>query len=132
MKYTQKTSKGFSLIELIIVVTVIAILAGIAFPAYLEQMQRARRSDAQTALLNLATLMEHYYTENNSYSGATPTGVGGSNSSPEGFYTISISSLTATSYTLSAAPTAGGPQVGDACGTFTLTNTNIRSTAACW
>lgn len=125
---------GFNLIELLIVVTIIGILAAIAYPSYNEQVMKARRSDAHTGLLNLSALMEHYFTENNSYTGATPAGVGGSAFSQEGHYALSISNLTATSYTLTATPVAGGAQATDSCGALTLTSTNIKgpNPQTCW
>lgn len=131
----QKISKGFTLIELVIVVAVVAILATIAYPTYEEQIRKARRTDAKTGLLELATLMEHYYTDNNTYAGATtPTLVGGTAVSREGYYNLSISNLTASTYTLNAAPIAGTPQASDTCGTLTLTHTNIKGPTpnTCW
>lgn len=130
----MKTQRGFSLIELMIAVAIVAILAAIAYPAYNEQVTRARRSDAHSALLNMAALMEHYYTENNTYVGANaPSDIGGSATSPEGHYNLSISNVTATTYTLNAAPT--GAQADDTtCGTLTLTNTNVKgpNPGTCW
>lgn len=134
---------GFTLIELMITVAIVGILAAIAYPTFSEHLYKSRRSDGQAALLNLATYMEHYYTENNSYTGATLT-VGGtagtlgvSNTSVDGYYTLTISSLTATSYTLTATPT--GVQAGDTtCTTLTLTNTNVKAATpaanslTCW
>ncbi len=130
-----KKTSGFNLIELMIVVAVIGILAGIAYPSYEEQVRKARRTDAQTGLLELATLVEHFYTENNTYAGATtPAAVGGPSTSREGFYTLSITNVSATTFTLNATPAPGGPQVGDTCGTLTLTHTNIKGPTpdTCW
>lgn len=134
MQLTQlfKKHTGFSLMELLITITIIGILAAIAYPAYTDYLNRTRRSDARVALMNLATYLEHYYTENNSYTGATVAGLGLSSTSPEGFYTITISAIAATSYTLTATPT--GAQAGDTtCPTLTLTNTNVKGpSTACW
>lgn len=124
---------GFTLIEIMIVVAIIGIIAAIAYPAYTQQVQKARRTDGQTALLNIATLMEHYYTENNTYVGANaPADVGGSATSPEGHYTVTVTQVNASSYSLSAAPQ--GAQASDTCGTLTLTNTGLRgpTPATCW
>lgn len=126
-------TQGFTLMELMIAVIVIGILAAIAYPAYTDHMNRARRADGKAALLNMANYMEHYYTENNGYNGATVTAIGLTNAnSQEGYYTLSISDLTNTSYTLTATPT--GVQTSDTtCGALTLTNTNIKGPSAdCW
>lgn len=123
--------KGFTLIELMIAVAIVAVLAMIAYPNYMDHMYKARRADGQSALLNLASYMESYYTENNAYTGATLAGLGLTAQSPQGYYTTSISSLGATSYTLTAAPT--GVQAADSCGSLTLTNTNVKGpNANCW
>jgi len=125
--------KGFTLMELMITVVVVGILAAIAYPAYTDYLNRTRRADGKAALLNLANYMEHYYTENNGYTGATLASVGYTGTtSQEGYYNLSISALTNTSYTLTATPT--GVQAGDTtCGALTLTNTNVKGpTADCW
>ena len=129
-----KTLKGFSLIELMIAVTIVGIITAIALPAYTEHVQRTRRTDGQAALLSLAARMEHFYTENNTYVGATPAAVGSSTTSPEGFYTVGTSNLGTNTYTLTATPAVGGPQVGDTCGALTLNQANVKSptTTNCW
>ena len=107
---TIRTQFGFTLMELMVTVVIVGILAAIAYPTYMDYVYRSRRSDGQNALLNLANYMEHFFTENNTYTGATLTsgGVTGSlgvtNTSPEGYYTVSISSNTGTAYTLTATP----------------------------
>lgn len=125
---------GFNLIELLIVVMIIGILVAIAFPTYQAEMIASRRSDGQAALMNLAVLMEHYYTENNSYTGASFTTLNSSATSQQGYYTLSIAA-TATTYTLTATPVATGPQAADTtCGALTLTNTNVKgpTPSTCW
>lgn len=128
-------AQAFTLIELMVVLLIVGILVAIAYPSYQTHVIKARRADGKTALLNLSALMEHYYTENNSYLGATPAGVGGSALSSDGNYTMSISALTATSYTLSATPVADKPQAKDTtCGTLTLTNLGVKgpNPSECW
>lgn len=134
MRNFRLNSKGFTLIELMITIVIIGILAAIAYPSYLDQLRKTRRSDAHAALLNMAAHMEHYFTEKNTYIGATPANIGVSATSGEGYYRLSISNLNTTTYTLNAAPIAGGPQANDTCGTLTLTHTNIKgpNPDTCW
>lgn len=58
---------GFTLIELLIVVAIIAILAAIAVPNFLESQTRAKVSREQADMRSLATAIEAYAVDNNSY-----------------------------------------------------------------
>jgi type IV pilus assembly protein PilE len=138
-------SSGFTLIECMIVVAIIAILSAIAYPTYLEHLRKGRRIEAKTALLDLASRQERYFTTNNLYT-ATPErlGYGGTTfpidvvSGGHPHYRLSLTvGSPATSYSASATPVGG--QVQDRCGTFTIDqlgvhgNTdNTESTSKCW
>lgn len=101
--------KGFTLIELMIVILIVGILVTIAYPSYQEHVARARRADGQTALLDLASRLERYYSEQNTYQTATigtgnGTDVLDTTTSPEGWYALSITNQTATAYSIQATP----------------------------
>jgi type IV pilus assembly protein PilE len=117
--------RGFSLIELMIAVAVIGILAGIAYPSYRDYLRRSDRADAKTALLEDAQFLERNFTVANRYDedsagNATVLPIGQSPRSGAAKYTVSATTLNAADFTLTAAPVAGGPMDGDACGSFTL------------
>jgi len=131
---------GFTLIELMIVVAVVGILAAIALPAYQESVAKSKRADAQGALHSLAGSMERFFTENNTYCGSDNGGAVGtcvngdipaffSSQVPvdggTAYYNLTISAVTAGSYTLTATRT--GSMAGDKCGDFTLTNTSVQA-----
>lgn len=63
----MKSRFGFTLIELLIVVAIIAILAAIAVPNFLEAQTRAKVSRAKADLRSLATALEAYAVDNNTY-----------------------------------------------------------------
>jgi type IV pilus assembly protein PilE len=122
---------------MVVVVAIIGILIGIAYPSYTSYMQAGRRTDGKAAIMDLAAHMERYFTTNNTYAGATLTNLGMSATSPSGYYTLSITTATATDYTVQAAPT--GVQASDTlCGTYTLNQlgqkgeTGTGSVADCW
>jgi type IV pilus assembly protein PilE len=70
-----RAEKGVTLIELIIVISIIGILAAIAIPSYQSVTQKARRHDAEDALMGLRQAMERHYARNGTYEGAALAGV---------------------------------------------------------
>lgn len=86
------TSKGFTLIELMIVVVVVAVLAAIAIPAYQNYVERARRADAKSAILAIQLAQEKYRANNPTYGSLAQ--IGASNESPDKFYAISVTTGT--------------------------------------
>lgn len=117
---------GFSLIELMISVAVVAILATIALPSYQSYIVKSNRTEAKTALVNLSASLESYYTENHTYATATVTGLNGTTQTTNGYYTLAITNLTASSYTLTATPNGSQATQDTACQTLTLTNTGQK------
>lgn len=79
---------GFTLIELLIVVAIIAILAMIAVPNFLEAQTRAKVSRVRNDMRSLATALEAYYTDWNSYTNIDQ----GDN--PNGYYVEGFKQLT--------------------------------------
>lgn len=131
------TTRGFTLIELVIAVAIVGILVVIAYPGYEEQMRKTRRAEGKAALNEVAGRLERCYTRFNAYDHATCAGVANM-TSENGYYEISASAIAASSYTLEAAPRK--TQVKDTkCGTLTLSHVGVRSHSgtppegyACW
>jgi len=123
--------RGFTLIELLIAMAVLAILTAIAVPSYSDYVSRARRVDARGALTQAAQWMERHRAENRGvYTGATvPAALVTSPGSGPVMYDLSLTTLTAATYVLSAVPRTGSPMAGDVCGTFTLANDGQRTAA---
>ena len=108
--HCYKNSKGFTLIELMVVVAILAIVAVIAVPSFLDQVRKARMSDAKQTLMDVAAKLEQYYQDNKGYPTTADMTLLGYTSnpfvSPEKYYTISfVGSPTTTSYTIQAQPT---------------------------
>jgi type IV pilus assembly protein PilA len=63
---------GFTLVELLVVMLILGLLAAIAIPAFFNQRDKARDSQAKTYARTAETAMETYATDNNgTYNGAT-------------------------------------------------------------
>lgn len=70
-----RSSKGFTLIELMIVVAIIGILAAIAIPNFLQYQMKSRQSEAKTNLQAIRTSEIAFQAEKGCYIGALPEGV---------------------------------------------------------
>jgi type IV pilus assembly protein PilE len=131
---------GFSLIELMITVSIVAILAAIAIPSYTSFTRSTNRTDATKAMTFDAQALERCYSQNFTYIGCAAAPAGTANSS-QGFYSITIATPTASSFTITAVPIQP-PQIGDsACASFSLnsagtqqaqTSGGTSNTQACW
>jgi type IV pilus assembly protein PilE len=139
----RAASAGFTLIELVVTMVVIAILAAIAIPSYQNQVRHSRRTDAKSALLDLAAREQNVYATTTAY-GTTPASVGYSGSWPvtigSGYYTVNLTLTAAVApatslvtgtpatFTLVATPVAGTSQALDSpCASFTLTSAGVQS-----
>ncbi len=120
---------GFNLIELLMVMAIIGILAAIAYPSYLNDVQKGRRSDAMTALMQEASLQEKYAIQNGGNYTGNNTLLGNATST-NGYYNITINTTncgTAPCFQITA--TATGAQAKDTkCSQILLNNLgNITS-----
>jgi general secretion pathway protein G len=63
----QRRESGFTLIELLIVIAIIGILAAIAIPNLLNAVQRGKQKRSMSDMRALATALEAYSIDNNTY-----------------------------------------------------------------
>jgi len=129
-----------TLLELMAVVMVIGVLGMIAIPSYRQYTMRAQRTEAKTALLQLATNQERFYLTNRTYS-SDPDQLGFTGDvSERGVYALAITGVSTAGYTATATPRTGGAvdMTNDAaCASFSITATGVRSAtgtgaANCW
>jgi type IV pilus assembly protein PilE len=112
----MRYQKGFTLIELMIVVTIIGILAAIAYPAYQDYVLRAKRSDAMNALAAIRIAQEQHRANNTQFSSSETINGTDYSTSPEGYWTIAVSSADGSSFVVTAEPLA--PHIDGACTKF--------------
>ena len=112
-----KLQKGFTLIELMIVVAVIGLLAAIAYPNYSDYVTRGKIAEATSGLSDGRIKMEQFFQDNRTYS------IGPVLVSTSTNFTIGTSSLTATTYLISA--TGAGAMTGFI---YTIDQNNSKQT----
>ena len=128
-----------TLIELMIVVVILGIIGAIAVPSYKAYITTGNRADGIAAMLKLSTLMEKYYTVNDSYASASVATLMGATTSKEGKYTLTMSSASgsgspdAFGYMLKATPVSTDAE----CGYLTITSSGAKgseksSADLCW
>jgi len=132
-------SGGFSLIELMVVVVVVGILVAIALPSYRTSVLKSHRTEAKTAVLDLAGREERYYNTNNSAYTATQAGLGYGTSGNvsnlsvgSGYYTVTVSNVAAATATAAAtytitATAVGGQTKDTACASFVVTQAGVQT-----
>ena len=151
---------GFTLVELMVVVAIATLLLAVAVPSYISYIRQSRRTEARTAVLDLAGREERFFSTNGAAYSSTPGQLGyaafgvpiGS-----GYYQLTLcvpaagncvanlnmpSPPAAPSYTVVATPVAGQSQVNDTqCGAFAvdsvgqqyaITSAGASNTAYCW
>lgn len=128
----HRKNQGFSLVELLVAIAVVGILVSIATPRYTHFIEKQRRVDAHHLLLENRSRLTRCFTFRGSYTDCRLR-----TESKEEHYTLN-SSITATTWTLSAVPDANGKQKGDTgCTAITLDNKGERSATGdeagqCW
>ena len=132
--------RAFTLTELLIVVAIVGVLTAIAIPSYNNYIMRANRSEATTALLDLANKMEQYFVRNNTYATATLADVGATAATENGIYLLSLDegTLSATTYTLLATPQGSQAARDTECATFIYDQLGVKGISGtstveeCW
>jgi type IV pilus assembly protein PilE len=138
----MKHQHGFTLIELLIVIVIVSVLATIALPAYNDYTQRAKLTEAFTALSDFRVRMEQFYQDNRRYDGAGLNGCGAAAPNSR-YFTFACAPGAAPSQTYTITST-GVANEGLTNFVYTLNETNVRATttlgtgwngapnAACW
>ena len=142
---------GFTLIELMATIVIGAVLMAIAVPSYQSQVRKSRRTDAKSALMDMATREERYLSLNNVYTNVSTNLGYGAGGFPQtvgsGYYQIGTTfNITAAKPAVAAAFTVTATPIGaqtkdTQCQTFGIDSTGKQSatdsggndtTTTCW
>ena len=116
----RRSTRGFTLIEILIVIAIIGIVITIGYPSLTEYVKKGRRAEVAGLLSEQAQILERFYSKTNVYTGATGLSAGNE------FYTITPT-LTDQTFLLTAGRRADKAMATDKCGDFTITHTGVRS-----
>lgn len=128
-----RTSRGFTLIEVMITVVIVAILASIALPSYRQYIVRSKRSAAQAQMMDIANRQQQFLIANRSYANTTALTASGYSLPAEvsSNYSYEVTLQEAglpPAFTITFTPI--GSQVGD--GNLGLTSEGVKTPANKW
>lgn len=146
---TKERQRGVTLIELMIVVVIIAIISAFAYPSYTQFIVRAKRTAGTSMLLQIADRQQQFFMDNKRFAAdLTRLGYAGNtvmidedgavvaDGDADRIYNIGITAVTATTYTLTAAPQLVQAYKDTKCGSLTLTEAGVKgysgSGGECW
>jgi type IV pilus assembly protein PilE len=144
-----KFQRGMTLIELMVVVAIVAIVFALAFPSYERYVVRTKRAVAQNALLQVADRQQQFFMDNKQFAAnltnlgfnANPLVVDDQGSATvatddDAVYSVTLSNVTQTTWTATAAPLQGQLSRDTECGSLSITQAGTKASsgggANCW
>ena len=132
-----KNVRGVTLMELMIVVVILGILTAIAYPSYRQFVAKAKRSEAKVALLQIATMQERFYLQNNTYTeDMTDLGfpVGENFTTDSNSYVVNVTVANAATFSATAVYQNADAEAGK-CATFSIDGRGSKTSTPqvdCW
>jgi type IV pilus assembly protein PilE len=144
--YTRQ--RGVTLIELMVVAAIVAIIFAFAYPSYERYIVRSKRAVAQNALLQVADRQQQFFMDNKRFAAdltnlgytANPFVIDDEGAATvagdvNAVYSLALSNVTATTWTVTAAPLNAQLSRDTICGSLTLTQAGAKGSSAggdCW
>ena len=146
---SQRKQRGFTLLELMIVVVIVGIISAVAYPSYMQYVVNTKRTAATSVLLQVADRQQQFFMDNKTYTAdltslgftANPMVVGDDGRQlPSGdaksVYTIAMSNVAVTTFTITATPLNAQLSRDTDCGALTLDQSLAKGAAGavddCW
>ena len=127
-----RSSRGFTLIELMITVAIVGILAAVAYPSYTEHVRKSARRAAQSEMMDIANRQQQFLMAKRTYVPYADLTAAGYQLPAElvGKYTpsVTVGAGAVPSYTITFQ--AIGPQLKD--GDLGLTSDGVKTPAGKW
>lgn len=117
---------GFSLMELMIALVIISILIAMSLPVYSNYLVTARRFEAETGLIQLASALEKYNLLNNTYENATLEKLHISEIIANNQYQLQITSATSDNFSITAIPLDHQAEKDASCASLLLDSTGKK------
>ena len=139
-KPSYKRVLGFTLIELMISIMIVGILMTIAIPSYMSSVRKGNRSEAQAALVRMASNQERFFASNSTYTtDLTDIGLAEDGITDNGHYEMSIAAGETgigSSYVLTATAHSDMQTDDDGCDELSITSRGEKIPAPddslCW
>ena len=129
--------RGVTLMELMIVVVIIGILTAIAYPSYRQYVAKAKRNEAKSCLLQIATMQERFYLQNSTYTAdMTALGfpVGANFLTDSTSYVCNVTAASPAAFAATATYQKGDAEAGK-CATFSIDGVGSKTSTPfddCW
>ena len=143
----QPRIAGVTMLELLIVLAIIAIIASFAYPSYMGHVVKTKRTAATATLVQVADRQQQFFMDRKSYTSdltdlgyasdplvISDDGTTSTATDELSVYSISLSNVAATTFTITAVPLHGQLSRDSNCGSLTLDQAGVRGSAAtdCW
>lgn len=140
---------GVTLIELMIVIVILALVVGFAYPSYVNYVVDTKRTAATSILLQVADRQQQFFMDNKRFANDL-TNLGFANNplviaddgrtmanaaDSASTYSVALTNVTATTYTITAAPLNNQAARDAECGSLTLNQTLTKGSnggSDCW
>ncbi len=142
--------RGVTLIEMMIVIVILAVIASFAYPSYMNYVVDTKRTAATSILLQVADRQQQFFMDNKRFANDL-TNLGFANNplviaddgrpmanaaDSDSTYSVALTNVTATTYTITAAPLNGQAARDAECGSLTLNQTLMKGSSGggddCW